>query len=177
MIHTSLPQNCVVFLLLCELRWSAIINGRPCQTTRLKENRAISRHVCVDHCILLLQHLSTHMHFITNGYKRFSKTNSTDPRQRVPSMTKSEIVVMVIQRHGKEAGPMFQKGEPSKGRGNGYVSCLRTQVSRLGIRTHTLLVSDTPIIRLVPLFYSRIIFQMLVRIPVLSFVSMLDTLL
>ena len=28
--------------------------------------------------------LSTHMHFITNGYKRFSKTNSTDPRQRVP---------------------------------------------------------------------------------------------
>ena len=24
-----------------------------------------------DHCILLLHHLSTHMHFITNGYKRF----------------------------------------------------------------------------------------------------------
>ena len=24
------------------------------------------------------------MHFITNGYKCFSKTNSTDPRQRVP---------------------------------------------------------------------------------------------
>ena len=24
------------------------------------------------------------MHFITNGYKRFLKTNSTDPRQRVP---------------------------------------------------------------------------------------------
>ena len=35
-------------------------------------------------CILLLQHLSTHVHFITNGYKRFSKTNSTDSRQRVP---------------------------------------------------------------------------------------------
>ena len=26
----------------------------------------------------------TSMHFIKNGYKRFSKTNSTDPRQRVP---------------------------------------------------------------------------------------------
>ena len=38
----------------------------------------------MDHCILLLQHLPTHMHFITTGYKRFSKTNSTDPRQRVP---------------------------------------------------------------------------------------------
>ena len=25
-----------------------------------------------------------HVHFIKNGYKRFSKTNSTDPRQRVP---------------------------------------------------------------------------------------------
>ena len=38
----------------------------------------------MDHCILLLNHLSNHMHFITNGYKRFSKTNSTDLRQRVP---------------------------------------------------------------------------------------------
>ena len=49
-----------------------------------KENRAILRHVCVDHCILLLQHLSTQMHFITNRCKCLSKTNSTDPRQRVP---------------------------------------------------------------------------------------------
>ena len=38
----------------------------------------------MDHCILLSKHLSNHMHFITNGYKRFLKTNSTDPRQRVP---------------------------------------------------------------------------------------------
>ena len=51
---------------------------------RGKRKTAILRHVCVDHCILLLQHLSTQMHFITNGYKRFSKTNSFDPRQRVP---------------------------------------------------------------------------------------------
>ena len=32
------------------------------------------------------------MHFITNGYKRFSKTNSTDPRQRVPLRTKCQII-------------------------------------------------------------------------------------
>ena len=38
----------------------------------------------MNHCILLLQHLFNHVHFVTNGYKRFSKTNSTDPRQRVP---------------------------------------------------------------------------------------------
>ena len=37
----------------------------------------------MNHCILLLQHLPNHMHFITPGYKRFSKTNLTDPRQRV----------------------------------------------------------------------------------------------
>ena len=47
-----------------------------------KENRAIPRQMCVDHYILLLNHLSL-MHFITNGYKRFSKTNSTDQRQSV----------------------------------------------------------------------------------------------
>ena len=33
--------------------------------------------MCMDHCILLFKHLSNHMHCIT-------KTNSTDPRQRVP---------------------------------------------------------------------------------------------
>ena len=37
----------------------------------------------MDHCILLLKHLSYHMHFITNGFKRFSKTNSIGPRQHV----------------------------------------------------------------------------------------------
>ena len=38
----------------------------------------------MDHFIPLLKYLSNHMHFITNGYKCFSKTNSTDPRRRVP---------------------------------------------------------------------------------------------
>ena len=38
----------------------------------------------MDHCILLLKHLSNHMHFIKKGYKRFLYTNSSDPRQRVP---------------------------------------------------------------------------------------------
>ena len=32
----------------------------------------------------IVKHLSNYMHFITNGYQRFLKTNSTDPRQRVP---------------------------------------------------------------------------------------------
>ena len=59
-------------------------NGQPCLFTTSKENRAILRQFCVDHCFLLLNCLSNHIHFVTNGFKRFSKTNSTDPRQRVP---------------------------------------------------------------------------------------------
>ena len=52
----------------------------------------------MDHCILLLQHLSTHyMHFIKNGYKRFSKTNSTDPRQRVP-LTELDLFPLEVRR-------------------------------------------------------------------------------
>ena len=34
--------------------------------------------------ILLQNYLSNHLHFITNHFKRFSKTTSTNPRQRVP---------------------------------------------------------------------------------------------
>ena len=37
----------------------------------------------MDHYILLLKHLSSHIDFITNGFKRLSWTNSTDPRQLV----------------------------------------------------------------------------------------------
>ena len=44
----------------------------------------------MDDCILLLQHLSTRMHFITNGHKRFSKTNSTDPRHATCSFNRNK---------------------------------------------------------------------------------------
>ena len=48
----------------------------------------------MDHYILLWKYLSNHMHFITNGFKRFSKTNSSDPRRRVP--------LKVLYRIGRE---------------------------------------------------------------------------
>ena len=35
------------------------------------------------------------MHFITNGYKRFSKTNSTDSWQRVPLNTTMEVEIPI----------------------------------------------------------------------------------
>ena len=79
MIHTNMPPKGTVFLLPRRLTRSAIYGGQifdshkwPTVLVRtVKENHAISRQICVDHCILLLQHLSNHMHFITNGYKRF----------------------------------------------------------------------------------------------------------
>ena len=42
------------------------INGRRVNS----QNHTFSRQICVDHCILLLTHLSNHMHFITNGLQR-----------------------------------------------------------------------------------------------------------
>ena len=42
----------------------------------------------MDHYILLLNYLSNYMHFITNSFKCFSTTNSSNPRQRVPLMVR-----------------------------------------------------------------------------------------
>ena len=44
---------------------------------RVMENHVISKHMCVDHYILLLKHLSDHINLITNGFKRFLKINTT----------------------------------------------------------------------------------------------------
>ena len=92
MIHTNMPRNCVVFLLLCEPIQSAIYGSQKFDSHKwptvlvdeVKGKPWIFEACLCGSLILLLQHLSTHMHFVTNAYKRFSKTNSTDPRQRVP---------------------------------------------------------------------------------------------
>ena len=57
---------------------------------RGKKKPTISRHICVDHCILLLQHLSTHMHFITNGYRTLFK-NQLDRSKATCSFNKKQI--------------------------------------------------------------------------------------
>ena len=92
MIHTSITRNCVVFLLPRRQTRSAIyacefVDSREWLTVLIRKVKGKPRtfESNVDHCILLLKYLSDHnMYLITNGYKRFSKTNSTDPRQRVP---------------------------------------------------------------------------------------------
>ena len=81
MIYTNMPQNCVVFLLPV---WPTLfvrkVKRKPCN---FEANLCRSLYSTCTY--VLLQHLSNlTMHFIINGYKRFSKTNSTDPRQRVP---------------------------------------------------------------------------------------------
>ena len=62
----------------------------------------MSSDTCVDQYILLLKYLSNHMRFITNGYKRFSKTNSTDPRQRVPLKSSRDIGCFLPKITGKQ---------------------------------------------------------------------------
>ena len=66
MINTSITQN---FLLHCELKHHKIADRFCFQRNR---KTAISKHVCVNHYILILKYLSNHLHFITNGFKRFS---------------------------------------------------------------------------------------------------------
>ena len=85
MIHTSITRNWTVFLLRRELTQSAILWSLNFDSTKLLtlflrgvKRRAISRHVCVFHYILLLNYLPNHTYF--------SKHNSTDPKQRVPLM-------------------------------------------------------------------------------------------
>ena len=42
------------------------------------------------------------MHFIPNGYKRFSKTNSSNPEQRVPLISQVNIQVQKIRTVRKQ---------------------------------------------------------------------------
>ena len=89
MIHTSITQNCMVFLKHRELTQSAILwshnfDSTKWQTMFLCDVRGkpcnFEACLCADHYILLLNYLSNQMHFITNDFKCFSKTSSSDPR-------------------------------------------------------------------------------------------------
>ena len=54
--------------------WSQVfdsINWRPCEFAKYKENHALSRHVCVDHYILLSKNLYNQYLFHKNKNKRF----------------------------------------------------------------------------------------------------------
>ena len=59
------------------------------------------------------------MLFITNGYKRFSKTNSSDPRQRVPliGLDECENAARIIAREDyvtDTSDPAWVKGDCAK---------------------------------------------------------------
>ena len=91
MIHTNLPRYCVVFLLFCELKRSAIYGSQkfdsrkwPSMLVDEFKGKPYNFKACL--CGSLYSTFTTSFHpyaFITNGYKFFSKTNLTDPRQRV----------------------------------------------------------------------------------------------
>ena len=50
----------------------------------LRTNHAISRQICVDQLYSTFKTSFQPYAFYKNGYKRFSKTKLTDPRQSVP---------------------------------------------------------------------------------------------
>ena len=92
MIHTNMPRNCVVSLLPRRLTWSAIYGSQnfdshkwPTELVRKAKGkpRNFKAYLCGS-LYSTLKHLSNRVHFITNGYKRFFMTNSSDPWQRVP---------------------------------------------------------------------------------------------
>ena len=88
MIHTNVSQNCTVFLLPRRLTRSVIYGSKMFDTNKwptlwvrkVKGKTVQFRDIFV--WIIVFYFNNIHLHFITNGY--ISKTNSTDPRQRVP---------------------------------------------------------------------------------------------
>ena len=67
-----MPRNCLVFFLSRRLTRSAIYGSQffdshkwPAVLVRkVKGTLRNSRQICMDHCTLLLNHLSNHMHFL-----------------------------------------------------------------------------------------------------------------
>ena len=92
MIHTSLPGNCVVFLLLWELTRSAIYGTQkfhshkwPTVLVDEVKGKPCNFEVCL--CGSLYSTFTTSFYpyaFYNKWLQHFSKTNSTDLRQRVP---------------------------------------------------------------------------------------------
>ena len=68
-------------------------------------------YFCVDHYILLLEHLSKHMRLITNGFKRFSWTNLPDPRQRFLLTHKSTVADLRQQINTFSVGRYYPHNE------------------------------------------------------------------
>ena len=93
MIHTSITRNCTIFLLppwqtRLAIYGSQIFDSHKWSSVSVRKVKGKPRNFEPNVCV---KHLSNHMHFITNGYKRISKTNSTNPKQRVPLRFTSEF--------------------------------------------------------------------------------------
>ena len=86
MIHTNLPRNRVVFFLLCELTRSAIYVSKKFDshkwTTVLVDEVKGKPCNCQGMFVWII--VFYFYNIFLPGCKSFSKTNSTDPRQRVP---------------------------------------------------------------------------------------------
>ena len=92
MIHTNMLRNCTVFLLPRRLTQSAIYGSQifdfhKWPTMLVHKVKGKSRNFEANLCGSLYTTFKTSFQsyaFITNSYKRFLETNSSDPRQQVP---------------------------------------------------------------------------------------------
>ena len=82
MIHTNLPRNCMVFLLLCELTRLAIYDSHKRPTVLVDEvkGKPCNFEACL--CGSLYSTFTTSFNPCAFYNKRFSNTSSTDPRVR-----------------------------------------------------------------------------------------------
>ena len=55
----------------------------------------------VDHCVPLFKFLSNHVQFITNGYKRFSKTNSKATGSFKAVFYQFQTLFLILHKHKK----------------------------------------------------------------------------
>ena len=106
MVHTSLPQNCVAFLLLYQLTRSAIYGSQKFDshkwpTVLVDEVKGKPRNFEACLCRSLYSTFTTSFYpyalCIKKCFKRFSKTNSTDPRQRVPFNEQCLVFFFLLQ--------------------------------------------------------------------------------
>ena len=121
MIHTSITQNCTVFLLRRELTRSAIYASQQFDAHKWPivlvdevkiKPRNFEAHLCRSF-ILLLQHLSNRMHFITNGYRTLFKDQLGRPKATCSFETSAvrKFGTHTGELHKQNLNSVFEKGE------------------------------------------------------------------
>ena len=129
MIHTNLPRNCVVFLLLCDLTWSASYGSKKFDshkwpTVLVDEVKGYPFKFEAYLCGSLYSTFITSFYpyaFYNKQLQTLFRTNLTDPRQREPLNCRTrtstqwwEASVSILQSSTKQPSTFTLKQEVSK---------------------------------------------------------------